>query len=332
MSSSYTLLPAAEYIKDMTDAINRSSRRVNMIALTISEDAATKGLITALCDASRRGVAVSIGFDLYFTYREIEKTSWRRGNLWGRLRLMRETTRRLKKSGAKVRWLGQYGFVIFARRTHTKWTIVDNSVYSFGGVNLYKQGIETIDYMFRADDAELADRIAKEHKRILSYDRHSQGYRSHLFGTARHTILIDGGKYLDSIIYRHALSYAKDASHISYISQYCPSGKLGRELKSHPSADLYFNNWQNADDPLNRAFLRWKTFWHGFQTRYKGSTYLHAKCMLFTMPNGKKVAITGSHNFVAGGAVMGTREVALETSDPEIISQIEDFLDKYVRS
>ena len=43
------------------------------------------------------------------------------------------------------------------------------------------------------------------------------------------------------------------------------------------------------------------------------------------MPDGHKTAITGSHNFMMASGLVGTREIALETSDPEIISQLEQF-------
>ena len=52
--------------------------------------------------------------------------------------------------------------------------------------------------------------------------------------------------------------------------------------------------------------------------------------MIFTMPDGRKVAITGSHNFVYGGVLLGTREIALETDDPKIVRQLERFFKTYV--
>ena len=48
------------------------------------------------------------------------------------------------------------------------------------------------------------------------------------------------------------------------------------------------------------------------------------------MPNGNKIAITGSHNFMFGSVVLGTREVALETSDTAIIAQLEKFFKNHV--
>jgi cardiolipin synthase len=63
---------------------------------------------------------------------------------------------------------------------------------------------------------------------------------------------------------------------------------------------------------------------------YTRNRYLHAKFMIFTMPDGSKVALTGSHNFVYAGVLLGTREIALETRNPKIIRQLESFFESHV--
>lgn len=303
-----------------------------MIALVITEDTKTKQLLDALCAASQRGVEVDIGLDIYFTYLELEKNFSKWSYLRRQVSNMRATRSRLKKAGIKVRWLGQFGATFFSRRTHIKWSIIDDTVYSFGGVNLHEGGVESVDYMFRVKDKQLADLITTEHKRVINSDRSGHGYRSHLFGTASHTVLIDGGKMFDSIIYRHALSYAQEATKIIYVSQYCPTGKLMNLLRKHPDTEIYFNSWKNATSMLNKSLLRWSTWRSGLQTSYHKRQYLHSKFMIFYMPNGETIAITGSHNFVESGGMLGTREVALETTDDKIIKQLIGFLEEEVRS
>ena len=66
-------------------------------------------------------------------------------------------------------------------------------------------------------------------------------------------------------------------------------------------------------------------------TLYGRDQYLHAKFILFTMPDGSKVAITGSHNFMFGSVAFGTREIALETSDTAIIAQLEHFFKTHIQ-
>ena len=48
--------------------------------------------------------------------------------------------------------------------------------------------------------------------------------------------------------------------------------------------------------------------------------------MIFNMPDGRRIALTGSHNFSNAGVVLGTREIALQTENSEVIEQLENFL------
>lgn len=329
MNNQYLLLQPTEYVDDIVTRIDKSSSRIYMMALVISEDDTTRGIIDALVRASKRGVDVNLGMDLYFTYRELGLNASRWQYFKARVQSMRATKKRLEKSGAKVRWLGQFGVTLFSRRTHIKWSIVDDTVYSFGGVNLYQEGIAATDYFFRTQDAELASLMVAEHKRVVSSDRVGHSYKSHGIPHYENTVLIDGGRLNDSIIYDRACHYTALATSVTYVSQYCPSGKLGQLLKKK-NAKIYFNPWRQAPDRFNRMLIRWNSWLNGINTLYTRENYLHAKFMLFTMPDGRTVALTGSHNFVAAGAILGTREVALETTNPAIVRQLRHFLNTYI--
>lgn len=331
MTARYQLLLPPEYITRLTRDINRADDRVYITALVVIDDDATRELITAIERAAHRGVDVSIAMDIYFTYRE-EKATNRRYSFHGHLRRMRATRRRLELSGAQVRWLSQFGTLLFSRRAHVKWSIIDSIVYSFGGTNLYAESIQqNTDYVLRVRDKELARQMAAEHQRVIRTDKAGHGYRGHLFGTPEHRILVDGGNMFDSIIYRHVLQYAEEASRIVYVSQYCPSGKLAYFLKRHPANEIYFNSHRSLRDNVSRTLTRLYAALKRIDNGYQKSRYLHAKFMIFEMPDGQTIAITGSHNFVGMGGVLGNREVALETTDPDIIKQLYAFLDEHIR-
>ncbi|HTK39552.1 MAG TPA: phospholipase D-like domain-containing protein [Patescibacteria group bacterium] len=327
--TSYKLLKSTDYTKALIKSIDRSKHRIDMIALVIKDDDATHGIIDALCRASRRGVRVSIGMDIYFTFKELGLHSSKWSYFVAQLRNMRATKRRLEQNGASVRWLGQFGATLFSRRTHTKWSVVDDTVFSFGGVNLYDAGIASNDYMFQVKDERLAERMRAEHELVINTDKAGRSYPSHSFGTKGGAVLVDGGRMFDSIIYRRACNLAEQADRVVYVSQYCPTGRLSRILK-RTSTEYFYNPWQNADDQLNALLIRVSSFVHNIQTLYTKDQYLHGKFMLFYMVDGSVVAITGSHNFVSSGGTMGTREVALETRDASIIRQLEEFLAREV--
>lgn len=315
------LLPAA-YVSDAAKHIRLAKTRVSFLCMVVADDPATDELIDALSEAAERGVSVEVAADI-FTY----------GELGGfflptryRSKQSRATTRMSKrfiKSGVKFTWLGRSHATIFSGRTHIKWCMVDDTVYSFGGVNLYEKGIANTDYMFKIDDSVLADKLIDEYHRLVRADAGSYSYRSHSFTHGDDTVLIDGGIFGDSIIYRRACKLASKATKVTFVSQYCPTGKLSRILKRTDSR-LYFNPPMNAHD-LNRPLIRISMFLTGHKTLYAKSRYLHAKFMIFDMPDGRRIALTGSHNFVSTGVVLGTREIALQTENPQTIKQLEDF-------
>ena len=57
------LLPASNYIADLTSRVNAATERVFITSLLIADDTATHELIEALIVARQRGVEVNISVD-----------------------------------------------------------------------------------------------------------------------------------------------------------------------------------------------------------------------------------------------------------------------------
>ncbi len=316
-----------EYIRQATDLINKAERRVSLIAMVIADHEATHELIEALKAAAQRGVKVTVAADVV-TYGEVSGSFLPVRYYSIHAREATAMAKKLKESGVRFYWLGHGRMTILNGRTHSKWCVVDDTVFSFGGVNIYQEGIESNDYMLRTESAALGDRLVDELQRIRKAERTATNYGSAAHELDNQTILFDGGIITQSIIYRRACELAELAKEVTFVSQYCPTGKLARILKKRPH-QLFFNNPEQAKG-VNRALIRLNMFITGFRTAYLRDTYLHAKCIIFTMKNGSKVAITGSHNFAYASVFFGTREVALETKDPAIIKQLETFITDYV--
>ncbi len=327
MSFTAELLPSKTYIENATRDIAKATSRITLVVVMACYDETTAGLFDAVCAAAGRGIQVTVAIDT-FTYAELGGHFRFTSQFSKKVRPISELKKRLAQSGVKITWLGNYGLSLLSGRTHTKWLVVDDIVYSFGGVNLCRMGIESVDYMLKVRDIGLASRLVAEQQRIVKADRGNHGYRSHSFGDISHTVLVDGGFVGDSIIYRRACALAKLSKKVTYVSQYCPGGKLHRLLAKTNSA-LYFNPWNKADS-LNAALLKVSTWLTHNKTLYTRNKYLHAKFMIFELVDGSKVALSGSHNFANGGVWLGTREVALETTDPKIISGLERFFKQHV--
>ena len=327
MQSSPLLMPL-EYVRRLTEDVRKAEHRITIFSHIIAYDDSTDELVGALCEAAKRGVQVEVAGDV-FTYGILG--GWKVVPLKPneRIRALRTMIKKFKKSGVGYRWIGQVGPFLFAGRTHVKWAVVDDAVYSFGGVNLYAKGLRETDYMLHEKNPKLGDHLTLEQQRIANADKLNKFYRSHRFESANGDVLIDGGRPRDSIIYRRACDLAAEATDIVYVSQYCPTGPLGKIMKEK-GAKLYFSHWRQAVSLNNRLLIRGSMFLTGYETSYTRPNFIHAKFILFTMPDGKKIALSGSHNFVRAGVVLGTREIDIETSEPSIISALEQFLEKHI--
>jgi len=324
------LLSSADYTPEVIKSIRNARHEIAIIATTFrSDDTRSEAIIDELCKASDRGVAVSVHADT-FTYLEPKEfILFSPKRQPSRAVQAIKLERRLKSHGIQFYWLGRKSNVILTGRTHTKWIVVDDIVYSFGGLNIDNESFSNIDYMFKVRDSKLAEVILAEHVRIRRADRGGAGIRNHTYQLDNSTdVLFDGGLIGSSLIYRRTVELAKQAKYITLVSQYCPTGPLVRILKAK-HATIYYNHWRNASS-VNRALIGLGMLTAKSTTIYRHNTYLHAKFVIFTMPSGDKVAISGSHNFMFGSGIVGTREVAIETSDPRIIRQLEKFCEQYV--
>jgi cardiolipin synthase len=327
------LLLPFDYLKTATALVNSARQHIYLIGLNITEDQTTEEFISALVAAARRGVEVHVAADfMTFVYATMKH---RRLPLTYHSRSVRNPTqlaKRLTEAGVHFRWLGQYYGPLFMSRTHSKWCVIDKSVFSFGGVNIEKSAfVDNIDYMFGFNDQALAAILINEHLRIEKADRAHRTSGNHRLTTKFGSVIIDGGIMGQSAIYRRVRQLSKQASQILLVSQYCPTGRLAKVLQQK-SAELYFNRLDNADLRLNRLMIRLGRRPNRSRNLYAGQGYLHAKFMIFTMPDGRKTAVTGSHNFVAAGSRFGTREIALETDSPIIIKQLEKFFRQHVKT
>lgn len=330
MSSAPTLLLPNDYAADAAAEIRKAKKRVVFLAMVAFDDDMSRELFGEMATAARRGVSVDVAADI-FTYTESGQAIFPIRYYDKKTSRATNTRRNLIKSGAKFTWLGRSHMTLFSGRTHSKWCIVDDTVYSFGGINYFTGGLTNNDYMFKIEDKKIADALVAEHDRIKHVDSRDTTYRSHSLETSLGTILFDGGLVGESIIYRHATALAHLASKVTIVSQYCPTGKLARALRQpDKKVELYFNPPENAPF-VNKMLIKMGMATSRLKTLYVKSQYLHAKFALFEMPDGSKVAITGSHNLNWNGVLFGTREVALETKDPRILKQLEKFLDNQVK-
>lgn len=321
------LLLPEQYLAKLVADVKKSRNHVYILTMIITDDEVTSPLVDALCDAAKRGVDVNVAADV-FTYAEIGGHFKFHTHNNKKVKPATRLKKRLSKNGVTFTWMGRFASSILNGRTHCKWAVIDDVVYSFGGVNLFDEGIGNNDYMLRQVDENLASKLIGYQKKFIRSDKNGHVQRATKFEIKHGTVLLDGGLLGDSIIYRHACRLTTKAKKVTYVSQYCPTGRLGRLLKK-TETKLYFNHWNKASS-LNALTIRLGSWFSGHRTIYNRSKYLHAKLMIFEMADGSKVALSGSHNFSHGGVWLGTRENTLETSDIKLIEQFEKFVSEQV--
>lgn len=330
------LLLPQEYLTVATDLLKTAKKRVVLIGLIMYRDTITTDFIDQIIAAASRGVEVRVAADFNTILFGVEKTQF-----WSSTaKSMREyisLARELREAGAKFRWLGRSYGTAATSRTHSKWLVIDDTVFAFGGVNTDDEAIIRYnDYMFRIEDAALADMIAKEHRAIERADRTKRLSQNHRRESTEGEVLFDGGHPGRSVIYGTVSKLSREAQHVLLVSQYSPTGKLARILRDKDdenpgSVELYFNPISNASTVANRMMLKLGRNFLREKNLYKKDQYLHAKFAIFTMENGEKIAVSGSHNFVAASSRAGTREVALCTKDTRIITLLEKFFIEKVK-
>lgn len=326
MKEKYKLLESEDYLKDLVASIKKAKKQVYVLAMVIVADDVTQNLIDALKEASYRGVEVIVAADI-FTYTELSGFFLTNSRISKRSRRTSKTVKDLRSAGIKFKWLGIDRNMILMGRTHTKLSIIDDVTYAFGGINLFDGGIDSYDYMIKSSDQILAKKLKSEFFDIINAEKHRRLHKSRKFEHNKDLILTDGGMIGESIIYKRAVMHAKDSKKIVLVSQYCPSGKLAKAILKVPDFEVYYNPMTNTNFMNSIINLKGRLT-SGIETKYTKSKYLHAKFIIFYKNDGSKLTISGSHNFVFSSVLAGTREIALETSNPEIIKSLEKFIEK----
>ena len=326
--SSFTLLPTVQYYDRLLEATTHAKHTINLASLDLIYDNKTKSLFDAVEAAQKRGVKVTISADT-LSFNELRNRSI------GPIspthvssKATRDFAARIRKEGGTFAWLGKMLVInSYKGRNHEKWSIIDDEVFTFGGINLYDKGLNNTDFMLHVTDKNLATTIRTEHQKVIDNAHTYEGAIQKI--DDENTFYTDGAGPYTSAIYTRACDIAREAVSVQYVSQFYPTGELGAKLKTIDTM-YYINRSEQMTNGLSKLMLNFDKYRAKITNSYTRKPYLHAKFIIFTMEDGSKIAITGSHNFSFAGVRFGTVEVALETRSPHIIEQLESFLKHHV--
>jgi cardiolipin synthase len=308
------LVVGQQYYQELLSALPLARRRITLAAMIVAEGTAMHRIFEEVEAAARRGVAVHVLVDIYTGHWLARVPGMER---W---RVTRAAFDRIVATGGQVHYYGRLGLNPVAGRCHVKVAVIDDAAYCFGGINLTDIAFEQTDYMLANHDAGLADQLDELVQKIAG------GQASvdlALPFDARSTLLYDAGLPHRSVIFERACQLTAAASQVYYVSQYGPSGRLGRIMPS--TAQLYFNRIWQMSPPGNLLLMRDKARYR-LRNLYTRSDYLHAKFMLFEMRDGTKALIAGSNNFNWDAVTYGTKEIALYSTDEALWQGLYDYL------
>lgn len=315
------LLTAAEYRNALVKQVPLAKHRIVVAAMAMTWDETTIPILKLLLEACQRGVAVHILYDRYswlpFTFHKWLPSHKIRQQVGQLLAFAKE----IELAGGIVSEVGKkWGINPFSHRMHAKISLIDDAIYSFGGVNFTADSFLYADYMCHTQNLVMADQLAGH---IEAISRSRSLPNSELLLNDNSVVLLDGGQPGSSIIYDRACELAGQAAQVVYVSQMAPSGRLAKALRG--KSTCYFNRVGQATGAgkLGLAIDTWR---YGLTNHYKGSTYIHAKFMLFKMRDGSRILLSGSNNFSWRGVAYGTKEIALQSGDPILWDELAHYL------
>ncbi|HSX32038.1 MAG TPA: phospholipase D-like domain-containing protein [Candidatus Saccharimonadales bacterium] len=315
------VLAADNYHAALVKAITKAKKRVVLAAMVVVWGERTAPVFEAVKEAVQRGVQVTILLD---NYTRLSSRYHLQPRITRNERIERtfKTLEELSSLGATIHCFGKIGIVPYKGRCHVKISVIDDTFFSFGGVNLVDQDFGQQDYMMQGTNAATAAQLDNLVRQIGTQVPPLPDSETSL--TGNNTMLFDGGRQGHSIIYERACELVAHAKRVYYVSQYTPSGHLA-ELMHETETTCYYNRPEQlaVPDAWAQAFDQQR---YRIDNTYTGASYIHAKFILAELKSGQYASICGSHNFSYRGVAFGTQELALYSTDKAIWNQLHAFM------
>ncbi len=318
-------MTAKAYYETLLAAIPKAKKRIVIAVMLLLAEKNVERLLAVLQDAASRGVAVTLLFDnggtrSHFIYKLDEGAS--RSNV---LKQTFAAVEALAAEGATIYPFSKVRLNPYRGRCHVKIVIIDDHVYSFGGINFFDADFRNTDYMLHAHNPAVADELALL---VTHMGTEQPPFADQELPVEQGAILFDGGEPNHSIVYERACELTAHAKRVWYISQMTPSGLLG-ELLGETESTCYFNRPEQMLRPhaWGQVFDQQR---YRIDNSYTRGTFLHAKYMLFELKSGRKAVLTGSNNFSYRGIGFGTQEIALYSTNTALYAALQNFLKKNI--
>lgn len=329
----YNILETVDFFTDQLNEIQNAQKRIWIQTMALESGHFSNLLAHNLIAAEQRGVDVRIVYDAYSDYVT--------NNTFNNLPLLYREDRGYKqflrdrgtellsllKHHCKVSqtnipsgFLSNNPFNGVAGRDHKKMSIIDDKAY-IGGVNMTPIDAQRVDFMLKTNNQFIVNKLSF----IFNQSFYDYPVSDTLYPCDNNnTLLVDSGERFKSTIMEYAYeAIDNERDSITLISPFVPSGKLKKTLNTAVERGVHVELITSQISQLGFT-PRLSQFVHNmgytkplFQIhRYPG--IVHAKALLL----GNHSAIIGSHNFDELFVKLGTEEISLLTTQPEILIQL----------
>jgi hypothetical protein len=314
VAMTFTVVEAQAYINRLKQMLPKAKKRIVFTAMVIRSGPVTEELLRPLVAAAKRGVAVHVLLDRFTLTLAARPNNTDAASFKQAKADTLAVFDDIKAAGGRVSFVGKKALNPYAGRYHAKITVIDDAVFSFGGVNMSDESYDNIDYMLHTTDHHLADAL----EQLVA--QNAQGEPARDVGiplAGGDEVLFDAGQKRQSIIYNRACQLARQAETVWYVSQMAPTGALAKLLAA--TRTTYFANQPSKTGWRPATLAQWlDQHTNGLENQYEGAPYIHAKFILYSLKNGQKALLSGSHNFSWRGVAFGTQEIALCSYSPEL--------------
>ena len=344
----FNLFNRADYFRSLTRDIHESQRGDRVLVATMPIDTNEPfiaDLLAALRSAASKGAHVTLIIDA-ITFMLVSQSKVP-GPLWYHQTLPDNITEPFKTYRTVLETLEAHGVHVtitniprtsfslpFAGRSHIKAGIVNNKVY-LGGCNLDDH--KKIDIMAATTNKVMADWLYDQLAVLALEANNTTAFNGidQTFSVSAHAqLIIDAGKQNQSAILEAAYDVIESAQESLFMTcQFSPGGQTAQRLlaahKRGVDVQIYYSPASthgflapgHALYELREKYRLPKSFFTFKLPRR--APQLHAKILA-----SEKEVMFGSHNFVTQGISLGTAEIALRVTDPELAEETRVFIRK----
>lgn len=338
----FELQTTAQFVKDFLKEAKKAKKRIWIQTMFFEACKQTKPFEDVLIKASKKKLDVQLVIDWSGRRYAREKV-----NLYpffpikkrkrDKMRLIskqnKEMLKRFVDCGVKLLFANspsiKNNLIPILRRSHSKIFVVDDMVWT-GGINLSNVAFSDIDFMIKFKNRNILKAIEKQFPHVTK-----KPVRDYLIDlNTKYKLLVDNGRYNESIIYNQALKMIDQATkEIIFVSQYLPDGLLLRKLIKKAKDNVNIIIMSSYKEHKVFTKFPYTTLFKNFTTRTKKinniklvhcSKRVHAKLLQID----KKEAIFGSHNFTTTTVLVGTQEISIHSKDRKLVKALDKFATK----